>query len=145
MSCKNVSYYYKPKSIILSSSNLNNITKVFILALSLFSFSIVLDSIQSFNKANAQNSNGKKYNNLTMNYNLVINDQIQSNLDKGHNNIQLAIMLSIASETDSLVNQFHMSNDGQKPTSINNPSCNGSTSTRHHLINKNNLFLIKEI
>ena len=82
MSSKNVSYFFPPKSIILLPSSLN-ITKIFILALSLSSFSFILDSIQSFNKANAVDSLTKSIQQFNNKIQSDVDKQIQSNLNQG--------------------------------------------------------------
>src|SRR5919112_6671197 len=82
MISKSVSYSYNPKSNILFRLNLN-ITKIFILSLSLFSFSLILDSIQSFNKVNAVDSLTKSIQQFNNQIQSDIDNQIQSNLNQG--------------------------------------------------------------
>src|SRR5919112_5325285 len=82
MISKNISCYYKPKRIILFQSNLN-ITKVFILVLSISSFSLILDSIQSFDKANAVDSLTKSIQQFNNKIQSDVDKQTQSNHNQG--------------------------------------------------------------
>src|SRR3954452_15231720 len=82
MRSKNYSYFFPHKNIILSTSNLNT-TKIFILALSLFSFSFILDSIQSFNKANAVDSLTKSIQQFNNKIQSDVDKHIQSSLNQG--------------------------------------------------------------
>ena len=127
MRSKNYSYFSPHKSIILPTSNLNT-TKIFILALSLFSFSSILDSIQSFNKANAVDSLTKSIQQFNNKIQSDVDKQIQSNLNQGTQQPSANNNINDCSDKDNFVNQFHTSDNGQPTTSINNPSCNGPTS-----------------
>lgn len=125
MRSKNVSYSCLPKMVALSPSNLN-LVKIFILALSLISFSFILGSIQSFNKANAVDSLGQTIQQFNNNLRSGIDKHIQSNLNQAtepltNNNT------NNCSGNDNFVTQSHADINGQTTTSINNPSCDGST------------------
>jgi len=127
MCSKNVSYSYKPKSIIVFNLKLNT-TKIFILALSLSSFSLILGTAQSFNKANAFDSLTNSIQHFNNQIQSDVNNQIQSNLNQGTQQPSTNDNIIDCIGTDNLVNQFHTSINGQPATSINNPSCNGPTS-----------------
>jgi len=132
MRSKNYSYFFPHKNIILSTSNLNT-TKIFILALSLFSFSFILDSIQSFNKANAVDSLTKSILQFNNKIQSDVDKQIQSNLNQGTQQPSTNDNINDCNDNDNFVNQFHTSVNGQPTTSINNPSCNVSTSVMSSL------------
>jgi hypothetical protein len=127
MRSKNYSYFFPHKNIILLTSNLNT-TKIFILALSLFSFSFILDSIQSFNNANAVDSLTKSIQQFNNKIQSDVDKQIQSNLNQGIQQPSTNDNINDCSDNDNFVNQFHTSDNGQPIKSINNPSCNVSTS-----------------
>ncbi|MGN6350415.1 MAG: hypothetical protein ACTHL3_03010 [Candidatus Nitrosocosmicus sp.] len=80
------SCFYRGKSVILSPLN-QDITKVFILTLSLLSFSFILGSIQRFSIVNAQGSLGQTVQQFNNNLRSSIDKQIQSNLGKGLKNL----------------------------------------------------------
>jgi hypothetical protein len=127
MGSKNIFYPFKPKSIILFQSNLN-ITKVFILVLFLFSFSLILESNQSYNKANAVDSLTKSIQQFNNQIQSDVDNQIKSNLNQGTQQPSTNDNIIDCIGTDNSVNQFHTSTNGQPPSSIANPSCNGPTS-----------------
>ena len=128
MNPKNIGYFFFPKIRFLSTLNLNNITKVFILALSLFSFSIILDSIQSFTNANAVDSLTKSIQQFNNQIQADVDNQIQSNLNQAIQQPSTNDNIIDCLGNDNSVDQFHTSINGQPTTSINNPSCNGPTS-----------------
>ena len=132
MISKNISCYYKPKSIILFQSNLN-ITKVFILVLSISSFSLILDSIQSFDKANAVDSLTKSIQQFNNKIQSDVDKQTQSNLNQGTQQPSTNDNIVDCIGTDNFVNQFHITSNGQPTTSINNPSCSGPASVQSPL------------
>ena len=129
MISKSVSYSYNPKSNILFRLNLN-ITKIFILSLSLFSFSLILDSIQSFNKVNAVDSLTKSIQQFNNQIQSDVDNQIRSNLDQGTQQPSANDNIIDCIGNDNSVNQFHITSNGQPTTSINNPSCNRPTSVQ---------------
>ena len=124
MGSKNIFNYFKAKSINLSQLNLNK-TKVFIIAISLFSFLVILESNQSFNKVNAVDSLTKSIQQFNNKIQSDVGNQIQSNLNQGIKQPSTNDNIIDCTRTDNLVNQFHTSLNGQPTTSINNPSCNG--------------------
>jgi hypothetical protein len=77
--------------------------KIFILALSLSSFSFILESIKSSNPANAQGSLGQTIQQFNNNLRTGIDKQIQSILTKVHNNLQLMLIALIAIVTTILL------------------------------------------
>ena len=76
------SCFHGCKSIISSSLN-HNIIKVFIITLSLLSFSFILGSSQNFSKVNAQGSLGQTIQQFNNNLGAGIDKQIQSNIGQG--------------------------------------------------------------
>ncbi|MGN6709674.1 MAG: hypothetical protein ACTHKF_10045 [Candidatus Nitrosocosmicus sp.] len=119
------SCFYRCKSVISSSLNQNR-TKVFILTLSLLSFSFILESIQSFSKVNAQGSLGQTIQQFNNKLRSGIDEQIQSNLGQGtqqpstdDNNIN-------CNGNNNFVTQSQTTSNGQMTTIKSD--CNGSTS-----------------
>jgi hypothetical protein len=120
------SCFYKCKSVILSPLNQNR-TKVFILALSLLSFSFVLESIQSFSKVNAQGSLGQTVQQFNNNLRSGIDKQIQSNLDQGTQQPSTNDNSINCNGKNNFVTQSQTTSNGQ--TTITKSDCNGSTPT----------------
>src|SRR6476619_6942302 len=108
MRSKNYSYFFPHKNIILSTSNLNR--------------------TKSFNKANAVDSLTKSILQFNNKIQSDVDKQIQSNLNQGTQQPSTNDNINDCSDNDNFVNQFHTSNNGQPTKSINNPSCNVSTS-----------------
>ena len=121
------SRFYKCKSVIPSPLNQNK-TKVFILALSLFSFSLILESVQSFSKANAQDSLGKTIQHFSNNLLSGINNQTQSNLNQPLQSSTNDNSIN-CDGNNSFLSQTQTSNDGQITTTTKS-DCNGSTSVQ---------------
>ena len=111
------------KNVILLSPNLN--IKVFILALSLLSFSVILGSIQSFSKVNAQNSLGQTIQQFNNNLRAGIDNQIQSNLGQGTEPSNNDNSINCDGNNNFVTQSQTMSN-GQ--TTTIKSDCNGSTS-----------------
>ena len=119
------SCFYKCKSVISSPVN-RNITKVFILALSLLSFSFVLGSIQSFSKVNAQGSLGETVQQFNNNLRSGIDKQLQSNLGQGTQQPSSNDNSINCNGNNNFVTQSQTTNNGQ--TTTIKSDCNGSTS-----------------
>ncbi len=120
---------FEQKSIILFQTNLNT-TKFFILALSLFSFLVIVEFTQSFNKANAVDSLTKSIQHFNNKIQSDVDNKIQSNFNQGIKQPSTNDNIIDCTRTDNLVNQFHTSVDGQQTTtSINSPSCNGPSTS----------------
>jgi hypothetical protein len=119
------SCFYRCKSVISSTPLNQNITKVLILALSLSSFSFILESIQSFNQANAQGSLGQTIQQFNNNLRSGIDNQIQSNLDQGAQPSTNDNSIN-CNGNNNFVTQSQTTNNGQ--TTITKSDCNGSTS-----------------
>jgi hypothetical protein len=125
MCSKKGSCFYRRKSII-SSTPLNlNITKVTILVLSLLSFSFILESIQSFNQANAQGSLGQTIQQFNNNLRSGIDNQIQSNLGQGTQQPSTKDNSINCNGNNNFVTQSQTTSNGQ--TTTIKSDCNGST------------------
>jgi hypothetical protein len=122
MCSRKVSCFYSCKSVISSSPLRHKITKIFILALSLLSFSFILGSIQSFNQAIAQSSLGQTIQQFNNNLRSGIDNQIQSNLDQG---TQPSANDNSINGNNNFVTQSQTTNNGQ--TTITKSDCNGTT------------------
>jgi hypothetical protein len=119
-------YSYSCKSVISSPLNLNR-TKIFILALSLLSFSFILGSIQSFSKVTAQGSLGQTIQQFNNNLRSGIDNQIQSNLDQGTQQPSTNDNSINCNGKNNFVTQSQTTSNGQ--TTITKSDCNGSTPT----------------
>ena len=118
------SCFYSCKSVFSSPSNLNR-TKIFILSLSLLSFSFILGSIQSFSQANAQGSLGQTIQQFTNNLRSGIDKQTQSNLDQGIQPSSTDNSIN-CNGNNNFVTQSQTTSNGQ--TTTIKLDCNGSTS-----------------
>jgi hypothetical protein len=118
------SYSHSCKSVISSPLN-QNIIKIFILALSLSSFSFILESIQGFNQANAQGSLGQTIQQFNNNLRSGINNQIQSNLGQGTQQPSTEDNSIDCNGKNNFVTQSQTTNNGQ--TTITKSDCNGTT------------------
>jgi hypothetical protein len=126
MRSKNVCYPYRHKNAISSSLN-HNMTKIFILALSLLSLSLfILESMQIFNQANALASQGQTIQQFNNNLRSGIDNQIQSNLDQGTQQPSTNDNSIDCNGRNNFVTQSQTTNNGQ--TTITKSDCNGSTS-----------------
>jgi hypothetical protein len=120
------SCFYKCKSVISSTPLNQNRTKIFILALSLLSFSFVLESIQSFSKVNAQGSLGQTVQQFNNNLRSGIDKQIQSNLGQGTQQPSTNDNSINCDGNNNFVTQSQTTSNGQ--TTTIKSDCNGSTS-----------------
>jgi hypothetical protein len=124
MVLENISYSHASKNVILMSSS-SKIIKIFIISLSVLSFSFILESIQNFSKVNAQNSLGQTVQQFNNNLRSGIDKQIQSNLNQGalpninDNSIN-------CNGTDNFVTHSQTTNNGQA-TFATKSDCNGTT------------------
>lgn len=125
MCSEKVSCFYSCKSVIPSSPLSHNITKIFILALSLSSFSFILESVQGFNQANAQGSLGQTIQQFNNNLRAGIDNQIQSNLGQGTEPSNNDNSINCDGNNNFVTQSQTMSN-GQ--TTTIKSDCNGSTS-----------------
>jgi hypothetical protein len=119
------SCFYRCKSVISSPLNQYRI-KVFILALSLLSFSFVLGSIQSLSKVNAQGSLGQTIQQFNDNLRSGIDKQTQSNLDQGTLQPSSNDNSINCNGNNNFVTQSQTTSNGQ--TTTIKSDCNGSTS-----------------
>lgn len=120
------SCFYRSKSVISSSPLNQNRTKIFILALSLISFSFILGSIQSLSKVNAQGSLGQTIQQFNNNLRSGIDNQIQSNLDQGTQQPSTNDNSINCNGNNNFVTQSQATSNGQ--TTITKSDCNGLTS-----------------
>jgi hypothetical protein len=118
------SCFYRCKRVF-SSHLKQNRTKIFILALSLLSFSFILGSIQNFSKVNAQGSLGHTIQQFNNNLRSVIDKQIQSNLDQGAQPSTNDNSIN-CNGNNNFVTQSQTTSNGL--TTTIKSDCNGSTS-----------------